>query len=165
MRSLKLEEYMEDISKITRDVITSLTEKHVSDAKGFDVDYGGNIERFYTTGHCGDLAYMLYTYLNKIGHKCNIAIITEDDGDDPCPGLTTHVGVLFNNKFYDIIYQDGIEMTETNTNELLDRYGGIRILVHEKPGFGFDPENYNGKGKYAGFNEIVDITLRERSKK
>lgn len=142
-------------------VILALAEKYAKGVEDFK-DYE-NLEEFYTLGFCSHLAYMLHRYLEKQNKDVSIGFIMESDRgiykDFVCPGLSIHIGVVYENKFYDIEYLNGLELTEENKKLLLSRHEGVSFHIREGAYHDFDPECFEHVGEYKSFEEIVDSVI------
>lgn len=112
---------------------------------------------FYTAGHCGDLAYMLSLYLDKVKIKYDIVWIM-DHLSDRTPCYCTHEGIVIENKWFDYKYI-GLELTEENKTKLLKEYFGVCFYYPDIKKEEIKCPRFKKFNKYNSFEEIVNLLV------
>lgn len=126
----------------------------------------GDVVRFYTYGYCSHLAYMLELYCIKNNIDYRVCWVIDYDGDDKhfSAFYCNHVGIVIDNKWYDMEYTDGLEMTAENIDELIKKYYGYRLHYVSKDieEHEFLPDSFEKGNVFNSFEEIVDHVMEEK---
>lgn len=142
---------------MVKDIIQKLAIEYGRNLRLYET-YGRDIIKLYTMGYCSHLAHLLYLYCRREGIECRKAWIVDTLRHKPLPSDANHVGCIIGGKWYDIEYQDGLELSKANeVNDLLDKYCGVRIYKVSEEESGREDGFDDGCG-YLNFEDLLNKT-------